>query len=364
MSKVRAALIGTGGISNSHARALRSLNDRVELVAAVDLAPKNLKKFCDTHQIPKSYQDADEMLRQEQPDLVHICTPPKIHAKLSIAALKAGAWVLCEKPLCASLEELDQIQDAERETGRYCASVFQWRFGAGGKHLNKLIQDGRLGRLLVGICHTLWWRGDDYYAMDWRGTYETELGGCNMTHGIHAMDFFLWQMGEWDEVTARIGTLNHDIEVEDACMAMVRFKNGAMGSIVNSVCSPREVSYLRFDFQEGTAEVSHLYGYENADWTFSGHKDADEAHQKKVEAWQAIEGNEGASHASQLSELLDNRERNECPRTSGDQARNTLEFLSSVFKSAATNQPVKKGSIIKGDPFYEKVYGTLGKRTQ
>ena len=65
------------------------------------------------------------------------------------------------------------------------------------------------------------------------------------------------------------GTLYHDIEVEDVSMAMVRFENGAMGSITNSVLSPREESYLRFDFEKATVELSHLYGYGPDNWKYT-----------------------------------------------------------------------------------------------
>ena len=150
--------------------------------------------------------------------------------------------MLCEKPLCASLAEMDRIEAAELATGNYCSSVFQWRFGSGGQHLKRLIDTGDLGKPMVANILTTWYRTPEYYAVPWRGKWETELGGCSMGHGIHAMDFLLYQFGEWQEVRAMIGTLDRDIEVEDVSMAMVRFANGAMANITNSVLSPREES--------------------------------------------------------------------------------------------------------------------------
>ncbi len=261
--------------------------------------------------------------------------------------------MLCEKPLCASLAEMDRIEAAEAATGNYCSSVFQWRFGSGGRHLRRLIDAGDLGRPLVGNVLTTWYRTPEYYAVPWRGKWETELGGCSMGHGIHAMDFLLYQFGEWQEVSAMIGTLDRDIEVEDVSMAIVRFANGAMANITNSVLSPREETYLRFDFQNATVEVTHLYHYDNDAWRFTAQAD----HEDGLAGWQAIPADTPSSHASQLTALLDSMERGERPLVSGPAARGTIEFLAGLYKSAMTGQPVTRGSIVPGDPFYERMCG-------
>ena len=271
---LRTAIIGTGGIAHSHMRALQHEAARTQVVAAVDVEPERVDTFCETYSIPGRYTDAAEMLQQEQPRLVHIATPPGTHCDLIVQSLAAGAWVLCEKPLCASLAEMDRIEEAEQRTGNYCASVFQWRFGSGGRHLKGLIERGALGKPLVVNSLTTWYRGPAYYAVPWRGKWATELGGTVMGHGIHTIDFILWLMGEWSEVRAMIGTLDRPIEVEDVAMASVRFASGAMANITVSALSPREESYLRFDFQKGTVELTHLYSYKNEDWRFSTVKDA------------------------------------------------------------------------------------------
>ena len=87
----------------------------------------------------------------EKPDLVQIAVPPQFHCELAVRSLEAGAWVLCEKPLCASLAELDRIEDAEKRTGRFCASVFQMRYAPSNRHVKAVIDSGLLGRPLVGI---------------------------------------------------------------------------------------------------------------------------------------------------------------------------------------------------------------------
>lgn len=355
MDKIRVVIMGAGAIAGSHVAALRQEAARVDLVAAMDIDGDRVRAFCQVHQIPRWYTNVDEMLRQEQAQLVHIATPPGTHVDLCVAALQAGAWVLCEKPLCASLAEMDRIEAAEAAAGNYCSSVFQWRFGSGGQHLKRLIDSGVLGRPLVCVNLTTWYRTPAYYAVPWRGKWRSELGGCTMGHGIHAMDFMLYQLGEWQEVRAMVGTLDRAIEVEDVSMATVRFANGAMASITNSVLSPREESYLRFDFQKATVELTHLYSYDNSHWRFSA--PADSAWQAEVEEWRRLPENVPSSHAAQLRAMLDSMQHNERPPASGPGVRGTIEFLASLYKSAFTGQPVQRGTITADDPFYYAMNG-------
>jgi predicted dehydrogenase len=353
---IRAAVVGTGGIANSHARAFAQLGERVRLEAAVEIDEARLAAFCDEHEVPRRYTDLPAMLEAERPDLVSVCTPPFLHADQAIAALEAGAWVWSEKPLCAGLAELDRIEEAERRAGRYCSSVVQWRFGSAGRHLKRLIETEAMGRLLVGLCNTTWFRDAAYYQVPWRGRWDTELGGVTMGHGIHAMDLFLWLFGEWEEVAAMVGTLDREIVVEDTSMAVVRFARGAMGSIVNSVLSPRQESYMRFDFQRSTVELHTLYGYANAHWTYTA---GDGVSGEEAARWSDLGRDVPSTHAAQLAALLDHMERGERPQAGLPEIRPTFELISSLYKSAATCRVVRRGEIVRGDPFYEHVAGTL-----
>jgi predicted dehydrogenase len=362
VKKIRAAIIGTGNIARAHVAAVGNMGRRVEVVAAVDVDAAVAEAFSSEHGIPRSYVDTAEMLEEEAPDLVHVCTPPQSHRELSIQCMEAGAWVLCEKPLCASLEEMDAIEAAERATGKYCSSVYQWRFGSGARHLKALISSGELGRPLVGLCQTTWYRDAAYYEVPWRGKWETELGGATMGQGIHAIDLFLWLLGDWSEVRAMAGTLDRDIEVEDVSMAVVRFENGAMGSVVNSVLSPRQRTHLRFDFQKATAEVDSLYGYSNADWSYSVPDGA--AHADLLARWQKIPDEALSMHAGQVADLVECMDENRRPQTSGAGARRAIEFITALYKSAMTGEPVRRGTIGRDDPFYHRLNGAPEHRTR
>jgi len=354
MKPHRIAIIGTGQSIGNHLTAIYALGDRVELVAAVDIDEARVKAVTAEHNIPRCYTHTTDMLSAEQPDLVHIVTPPATHRALIIECLEAGAWAYCEKPLCASLAEFDDIDRAEQRTGRYVSTVFQWRFGSAVKHLKSLIQENALGRPLVGVCNTLWYRPAKYYQNPWRGRWATEVGGPTATLGIHLTDLFFYLMGDWQEVRAMMGTLERAIEVEDVAMAMVRFENGAMGTLTNSVLSPRQESYLRLDFQQATVEVNALYRYANENWRFTVPDDGDAS---LVQRWQAIKDNVSGRHEAQLRDILDSMEKGERPPVSGHEGRRILEFIASLYKSALTDQVVLRGSITPDDPFYYAMNG-------
>ncbi len=273
--------------------------------------------------------------------------------------MEAGAWVYCEKPLCASLAEFDTISQAEARTGRYVSTVFQWRFGSAAKHVKRLIETQALGKPLVAVCHTLWYRTQTYYNVGWRGKWQTEIGGPTMTLGIHLMDLMLWLLDDWREVHAMADTLDHTIEVEDISIAMVRFGSGTLATIVNSALSPRQESYLRLDFQQATVECRALYRYDNENWSFSLPPNA--ADSAALDQWNALTLADDlpGEHHVQLGELLDSMERNERPPVSGAEARRILEFAASLYKSANTGKPVRRGEITPDDPYYAAMNGTL-----
>ncbi|MFC4586837.1 Gfo/Idh/MocA family protein [Sphaerisporangium corydalis] len=341
---IRVAILGTGGIASAcHMPALAAEGHRAEVVAAMDVDAGRVKAFCAEHGIPGAYTDLGEMLSIERPDLVHVCTPPFAHARQVVECLRAGAWVWCEKPLCLSLAEHDLITAAER--GTFAAVVFQHRFGSGARHLRRLTESGELGRPMVALCVTAWYRDHTYYAVPWRGTWETEGGGPTLGHGIHQMDLMLSVLGDWEEIRAMARRVDRPVETEDVSLASVRFENGAMASVLNSVLSPREESYLRFDYAEATVELRHLYGYRNANWTST-----------PPDRWNPPD-DVPSSHAAQLSALLDAYERGERPPLSGAEGRQTLEFVTGLYASAFTGKPVRRSELTLDNPFYHRLDG-------
>lgn len=351
----RAALVGTGSIGDAHVRAVEATHGRVVLEAAVDIDLARVTDFGKRHKLPHTYTDYQVMLRELKPDIVMIATPPSQHMPMSIAAMEAGAWVFCEKPLCGSLAELDAIQAAEKKTGCYTACIFQMRFGSSTAHVRRLADQGLLGRPLVGVCNTLWYRDPAYYAVPWRGRWDTELGGPTMGLGIHAMDHLLHLFGDWREVRAVAATLDRAIEVEDVSMALITFANGAVGSVVNSALSPRQETYLRLDYQRATVELTHLYAYTRDNWKLTPVPSIQD--DGLMQAWQSFPPDVGSTHGAQLNAFVASRDAGRQPLTSGEEARKTLELLTAIYKSAFTGEIVTRGSIRPGDSFYNALHG-------
>ena len=356
MKTYRVAIVGTGAIVSSHIEALRQAGERVEIVAAVDTDEDKLKIFCEQQNISHGYSNTTDMLAAVQPDLVHVLTPPYTHFDLCIECLEAGAWVYCEKPLCASLDQFDRLAEAETRTGRYINTVFQWRFGSAVKHLKRLMAAGESGQPLVGVCNTLWFRPLAYHQVAWRGKWATETGGATVGHGIHLTDLFLYIFGDWRDVHTFASSLDRPIEVDTVAMSTLRFENGAMGTINTSTISPRQETYLRLDYQRATVECTALYRASNENWRFSTvDSSPDEAN---LSHWQTIEQDASGSHAEQLRELLDSMDKGERPLVSGAEARRILEFNASLYKSAFTGETVERGSITQNDTFYYSMNGS------
>jgi predicted dehydrogenase len=349
------ALVGTGGIAAIHAQALTSLGGRARIVAATDVDPARLAEFGQRWSVPRLYPDLDTLLTQEQPDLVDLCTPPGLHRAQALNCLNRGVTVLCEKPPALSLAELDEIAAAEVATGAHFATVFQHRFGSGAMAVRQLVGDPRIGRAMTAVCNTLWYRPDEYFAVPWRGRWAVEGGGPTMGHGIHQMDLMLAVLGEWREVVAVTARSARPTDTEDLSCAIVTFDSGAVATVVNSLLSPRETSYLRLDFAHATIEVEHLYGYHDRDWRVTaapGHADAVAA------AWARGPSGRPSSHAAQLTEVLDALESGQAPPVTTRDARATLELVAAIYASAFTGQRIARGQITPGSPFYDRMDGT------
>lgn len=350
----RAAIIGTGGIAATHAQALDELGDRVRLVAVVDIDEARAAAFATAHDVDRVYTDAGELFEAEDLDLVHICTPPSSHVPLAAMASRAGVVPLVEKPIALSLEKVDELARVERETGVPILTVFQHRFGPAAQHVRRLFRDGALGRPLVATCETLWYRDDEYFEVPWRGRWEIEGGGPTMGHGIHQFDLLLAILGDWARVSAFAARQARQTDTEDVSVAVVEFAAGTVGTIVNSVLSPRETSRLRIDFERATVEVEHLYGYTDADWTFTPVEDDESLR----EAWRAGLGSEDVStHRMQIADILDALEEGRAPDVSLRESRRTLELAAAIYASAFRGAPVSAGEISAGDAFASSMDG-------
>lgn len=357
MNPFRAAIVGTGNIARNHARSLRTIAEEtgeIELVAAADTDPGRLVEFTAEFGIEAGFPSAEALFAARKVDLVHICTPPGAHVPVALAALEAGSDVVVEKPATLTLAEFDQLIDAEKRTGKHVATVSQHRFGSGVRRLRELLRSGVAGRPLLALCDTTWFRDQAYFDVEWRGRWETEGGGPTMGHGIHQIDLMLSVLGEWTEVSAVARQQARVMETEDLSLAHVTFANGAVASVVNSVVSPREESYLRFDFEHATVELTHLYGYDDGDWRLTPAK----GHEEKVlTAWESGPSNVKSNHLAQFREVVRALTAGTAPPVSTSDAQPTLRLIAGIYASAFGRTRVAPGDLGPESPFYRLMQG-------
>ena len=355
MAPIKVAITGTGSVARAHVAALLTLRNEATVVAVTDIDIARSRAFRDEYGLAACYDTLAELLAVTRPGLVHVCTPPGSHAELALSCLQAGSSVLVEKPPALSLAELATLTQAQGQDGPWLGTVFQHRFGSGARRLRKLISAGALGRPLVAVCHTTWFRGQDYFDVPWRGRWDTEGGGPTMGHGIHQMDLLTYLLGDWTEVSAVVRRQARRMETEDLSLAHVTFASGAVASVVNSVLSPREESYLRFDFEKVTLELTHLYGYNDESWTITP---APGMEAEIRRAWSAGEYGVASGHAAQFAAVLAALRAGSAPPVTAAEALPTMRLVAGIYASAFLGRPVSPGDLGPESPFYYRMNGT------
>jgi predicted dehydrogenase len=337
---VRVAIVGTGTTARVHVEALRALDEPVEIVAGVDDDAGHAAAFCADHAIPYAATDLKQALADTAPTLVHVCAGARLPP--ATTALAMGVHVLVEAPPAPSLRGLDDLDAAQAPGGPYLATVFPQRFGGGARRLRALAGSGVLGRPLLAICHTTWFR-------DRRGP----RAGLLMGPAIHQIDLLASVLGEWAEVSAAAHRLVRPGRAEDVALAHVTFAGGAVASVVTSVLSPREESHLRFDFERATVEVTREPGHGDH-WRVT----AAPGHETTVPAaWNAVDTGRRGGHGSQFAEVLASLRAGTPPPVGVATARGTMRLVAAIYAAAFTSHPVVPSDLEPGSAFYERMDG-------
>ena len=228
------AVAGCGKVAHLHAKAITRAA-HLRLKSAWSRSPESASIFANEYNI-KAYSSIPEMVKKEKIDIVIVCTPHPFHLEPCLQAAESGAHVLVEKPLASSLDDCDLMIGKCREMKVRLGVISQRRWYEPVKRVKKAIDDGKIGKPVIGTVTMLGWRDRSYYEADkWRGTWDMEGGGVLVNQAPHQLDILLWYMGEIDEVVASWENLNHPyIEVEDTALAIIRFKNGAVGNVLLS----------------------------------------------------------------------------------------------------------------------------------
>jgi len=365
---MRAAIIGIGAIAGMHARALRDIPG-VELVAACCRTEAKGQAFAAEFGC-RWHGDAARMLRREKPDFVTVATPSGAHLPAVLAAARRGVHVICEKPLEISLKRIDRMIAACDQAGVTLGAIFPQRFNPVVRTVHEAAAAGRFGPLALATSSVPWWRDDAYYGPGrWQGTKALDGGGALMNQSIHGVDALQWIVGATmpdlaagenpvESVVALTAVRAHDatrLEVEDTCVAILRFRNGALGQLLAATSLfPGQMRRFLFGGRAGTAEILEE---QLVTWQFREPAADDDAIRSRFGAASGTSG--GAAdplainytcHTRNFEEFLAAIRDGRRPPLDGIEGRKAVAIIEACYKSARTGRPVKVAGAGPGTP--------------
>lgn len=338
------ALIGCGRISVNHLQA--AIHHHLQISAICDVKPEAMETLLEKFGLEgdtsiKRYTDYRAMLAENDLQLVAIATESGLHAQIALNCIDYKIPVIIEKPIALSMADVEEIiRRSEAKNVKVCA-CHQNRFNIAVQETRKALEAGRFGQLSHGTVHVRWNRNRDYYIQaPWRGTWAQD-GGCLMNQCIHGIDLLRWMLGdEVDEVYGVTRRQFHDyLECEDVGMAILKFKNGAIGTIEGTTnVYPKNLEETLYLFgQRGTVKIGGTSTNNIDVWEFSDSDDADEKKKGLQEETSNVYGN---GHISLYADMIDAIRKDRKPYVDATAGRNALEIVLAIYKSAAAGKPV------------------------
>jgi len=340
------AVVGLG-VGKNHARGAARAK-RCRLVAVCDIN-RELADQVAAELNTEAIYDFDQLLERKDVDCVSIATPSGMHADMIIKAAQAGKHVLCEKPLDIKTAKIDAALEACKKYGVKLGGIFQNRLNPASKAIKAAIDNGEVGRLYLGNIQVKWWRSQEYYDRGgWRGTWEMDGGGSLMNQSVHTIDLFQWFMGPVKSVYAKTAIYAHKIETEDAGLALVTFKNGALGTIIGTTAAyPGLDTTVQIHGENGSI---YMQDGKIRVWRLRGEREA-EVEREMIERFSGKAAGSGASsdpeaiattgHAGQVQDMVDAILEDRDPVVPGAEARHAVQIIEAIYESARTGREVE-----------------------
>lgn len=339
------ALIGCGRIAVNHMKA--AINNELEIVAVCDVLEEKMEELLAKYGLEKDesikrYTDYKKMVEELQPELASIATESGLHAEIALYCIEKGVNLIIEKPMAMSIEDANKIIDLAEKKNVKVSACHQNRFNVAIQKLRKAVESGRFGKLSHGSIHVRWNRNAGYYEQaPWRGTWEQD-GGALMNQCIHGIDLLRWMMGdEIEEIYGATRQQFHDyLEAEDVGMAVIKFKNGAIGTIEGTTnVFPKNLEETLYIFGEnGTVKIGGTSTNNIDVWDFAVETEEDQENKGLEEETSNVYGN---GHTSLFADVMDSIENDRKPYVDAVAGRNALEVVLSIYKSQKTAAPVK-----------------------
>lgn len=343
LERLRFGIVGTGMAGPLHAGALRDIPE-AEIVACCDIRQEEAAAFAAQYQIPHIHTDYKELLQRADIDAVCIVTPPHLHETMVLQAAAQGKHVICEKPISVTCDAADRMIDACDKAGVKLGVIFMYRFMDQAMQIKRALDENRLGRLLSVDCSGKCFRSDEYYASGaWRGTWRGEGGGSLISQTVHFIDLMLYLVGDAESISGRyMTTLHPDIEVDDVANASIKFRNGALGTIISATAvRPGYPRHLEIHGEKGTIKLVEeqivewkVDGMEEADYLTKAQPDSGDTTAKA--GYVATE-----YHRRQLLDFIQAVRQNRQPAVDGREGRRTLELIRALYQSSDLGQWVQ-----------------------
>jgi len=346
-------IIGTGAIARVHIEAYKSFGN-CRIAALCDLFVEKAESLIVEMglQGAVAYKDYREALASSEADIVSVCLPPGLHAQVAIDALNAGKHVLVEKPMATSLQECDLMIEAGKKSCKLLSIVCQNRFKTPMMKMKQLLDSGQIGPVRYANIHSYWWRGQSYYDLWWRGTWEKESGGCTTGHATHHIDLMQWLLGMPTEVTAVITNMVHtNSECEDLSLAIFRYPDKMAQLTATLLMHGEEQSMV---FTGDKAKVSIPWSVHSNKELENGFPTEDFETKDCVQTYyDSLPDLDLEGHPAQIRNFIRAIDKEESLLVTGEEGRKTIELIMAIYKSSVIKAPVQL-PLDKDDIFYTK----------
>ncbi len=346
--KLRFGIVGCGVIASTHAEAIASLPD-AQLVAVADIVPECAQRLASTYGAT-AYTSIQAMLEDETLDVVNICTPSGLHREHACQAMRSGRHVIIEKPMEITLAAIDEMLHVQQEMGVKLTVISQHRFDPATQQVHTLLQEAAFGRLVLGNVLVPWWRSQAYYDSGaWRGTWALDGGGVLMNQSIHSIDLLQWLMGPVHSIYAYTDGLAHRMETEDVAVAVLRFANGALGTIAATTGAyPGIATRIELFGDKGSAVIEN----DALSYLHLARDDQEEVGAYGIAATANPQEKQGAtaasnpaalsstSHTLQIADMMRAIREDGMPLVDGYAARRPVEIILGMYEAARTQQKV------------------------
>lgn len=339
---VKVGLIGSGFIADIHAHAIKQFVPNAEVVAVASPTPGKASKFAKEHGIPNAFENYRDLLALKEIDMVSLGVPNYLHCRVAVDAAEAGKHVVCEKPLCRTLEEADLMIATCREKGVLLMYAEELLFAPKYVRARQLVEEGALGDAFL----VKQWEEHNGPHEPWFWDVNKSGGGVMLDMGCHSIEYARWVFGKRPvkSVYATLGTYVHagKTQGEDHSIIVVEYEGGKVGLAENSWAKPGGVDdraeiygskgHTRADLLRGNALITYSetgYGYatEKMDvttgWTFTMFEEAwNYGFPQEINAAaQAVRGE------AEFPEM-------------GDDGREVLKIIYAAYQSAAEGRKI------------------------